>query len=270
VKFSPRTPREGINVSDDHPLKEAATLIFGVAAIVALIGVAMIFLVDLVILAVPADTEARVFKSWLPDDAGQDESGGAMLQKAQALLERLATHNPESPYTFRLALNDSDQANAMALPGGLIVVTRGLLDQLESENELAFVLGHEMGHFRHRDHLRALGRGLSISLLLTVVAGTEAGSFGIRIAGLTLRQFSREQETDADEFALGIVYAEYGHVNQSWRFFERLDSEPQRGTGSLIAYFSTHPVTQNRIENIKTLARRNNWPVTGTVRKWQP
>ena len=113
----------------------------------------------------------------------------------------------------------------MALPGGLIVVTQGLLDQVESENELAFVLGHELGHFRNRDHLRALGRGVVISLFFAVVTGNDVAGLGIKATDLTLRGFSREQETRADEFGLAIVHAEYGHVNQASRLFERWDEE---------------------------------------------
>ena len=152
----------------------------------------------------------------------------------------------------------------MALPGGLIIVTQGLLDDVSSENELAFVLGHELGHFRNRDHLRALGRGLVISLFLAAVTGGDVSGIGINVADVTLRGFSRKQESNADEFGLAVVYAEYGHVNEASRFFEKWADEDQAGmiAGS---YLSTHPRAGDRVAQLEELAVRQSWPVDGNV-----
>ncbi len=185
-----------------------------------------------------------------------------MKRSSSSIASPLDGRNPT--YPFRLEIDDSDGANAMALPGGLIVVTRGLLDQVESENELAFVLGHELGHFRNRDHLRALGRGLVLSLVFSVATGNDVAGLGIKAADLTLRGFSREQESRADEFALAIVHSEYGHVNQAWRLFERWDTQ-HNDASVLTTYLSTHPQPGDRARRLRELAEQGGWRLSGDV-----
>lgn len=264
MRFIARKPRDGINVSGTHPLVEAGLLVAGLSAIFLTLVVAVIFLVELALYLVPADTEARLFRNWLPEDLVTVAPDDERLYQTQALLDRLAAHWADTPYDFTVEIDQSEVANAMALPGGLIVLTAGLLDQVETENELAFVLGHELGHFRNRDHLRALGRAGALSILLATVAGKDSSRLGITITDLTLRGFSRKQETRADEFGLALVYAEYGHLNQAWRLFERWD-ELDRDSLGIVTYFSTHPQAADRIDDLGVLARRERWPLEGPV-----
>ena len=84
------------------------------------------------------------------------------------------------------------------------------------------------------------------------------------IADLMLRGFSRKQESQADSFGLEIVYAEYGHVDESWRFFDRFDQSPNIAS-DLLAYSSTHPAGDGRIDDIKFHARVNGWPLAGEI-----
>lgn len=264
MRFVGKQQKEGVNVSDTHPLVEASTLVVGLTAIFAIIAVVLIFVVELALYFVSAEEEADLFGDWLPEDLVTVAPDDERLYQTQLLVDRLASHWPGAPYTFRVEIDDSEIANAMALPGGLIIVTEGLLDQVESENELAFVLGHELGHFKNRDHLRALGRGIVISIFFAVVTGNDVGGIGIKAADITLRGFSRRQETKADEFGLGLVNSEYGHVNEAWRLFERWDAEG----GSfldLVTYLSTHPETGDRIVDMKRYAKTEGWRVEGDV-----
>jgi len=264
MRFIARKPRDGINVSDTHPLAEAGLLVVGLSAIFLALVVAVIFFVELALYLVPADTEARLFRNWLPADLVTVAPDDERLYQAQLLLDRLAAHWADAPYDFTVEIDQSEVANAMAMPGGLIVLTSGLLDQVETENELAFVLGHELGHFRNRDHLRALGRVGALSILLATVAGKDSSRLSLTITDLTLRGFSRKQETRADEFGLAVVYAEYGHVGEAWRLFERWD-EVDSGTLEVASYFSTHPQTADRIDDLGLLARREHWQLDGQV-----
>lgn len=270
MKYVAKKPEEGINVSDTHPLVEAGTLVVGLGLIFIGIVVVLVFLVEIALYFVPVEKEAALFEDWLPEDLVTVAPDDERLDSTQILVDRLASHWGDSPYTFRLEINDSPAANAMALPGGLIVVTTGLLDEVESENELAFVLGHELGHFKNRDHLRALGRGAVLSLVIVVTTGRDVSNFGLNIADLTLRSFSRGQEADADEFGLELVYTNYGHVDEAWRLFERWD-ERTDGSGGVASYFSTHPQPGDRIENLENMAEEQGWPTAGDVTplRWQ-
>jgi len=264
VKFTPKKAREGINVSDTHPLVEAGTLVVGLTAIFVVIALALIFMIELALYFVPVDKEVEFFENWLPDDLVTVSPHDVRLEKTQLLVDRLAFHWRDAPYEFRVEIDDSDVANAIALPGGLIIVTQGLLDQVESENELAFVLGHEFGHFRNRDHLRALGRGVVLSLFFSVATGSDVSGLGIKVTDLALRGFSREQESEADEFGLALVYTHYGHVNEAWRLFERWD-DGDESLLDILSYLSTHPDSGDRVEDLAEQAVREGWPVEGTV-----
>ncbi len=262
MKYVPRKPREGVNVSKEHPLVEAGTLVVGLSLIFLAIALVLIFLIEIALYFVPVETEARLFDSWLPEDLVTVSPSDERLNETQRLVDRLATHWADAPYAFRVEIDDSNVANAMALPGGLIIVTQGLLDEVESENELAFVLGHELGHFRNRDHLRALGRGIVLALFFAVVTGNDVSGIGINLTDLTLRGFNRHQESDADEFGLNVVYAEYGHVDEAWRLFERWD---ETANDPLLPYLATHPSAEDRIEQLIHLADQERWPQNGAV-----
>lgn len=264
MRFVPKQAKEGINVSDTHPLVEAGTLVVGLTAIFVAIAVALIFMVEIALYFVSAEDEANLFNGWLPEDLASVSHLDERLTKTQALVERLAIHYPESQYQFHVEIDESDIANAMALPGGLIIVTKGLLDQVESENELAFVIGHELGHFRNRDHLRALGRGVVMAMFFAVVTGSDVGGIGVKAADVTLRGFSRKQETKADEFGLSVVNAEYGHVNESWRLFQRW-SISDNSFADIVAYLSTHPESGARVDDMIAYAENEGWSLTGDI-----
>lgn len=264
MKFTPRKPREGINVSDTHPLVEAGTLVAGVGLIAAIIVVALVFVVEIALYFVSVEDEARLFRNWLPDDIVTVAPLDERLYQTQLVADRLTARWAGAPFEIRVEIDESDTVNAMALPGGLIVVTSGLLDAVESENELAFVLGHEMGHFRNRDHLRALGRGTLLALYFAVLSGADPSGIGIDVADLALRSFSRGQEDDADAFGLALVQAEYGHVDEAWRLFERWAADDARLDGVFV-YLSTHPGAAQRVDALQDLARREGWSVDGDV-----
>ena len=260
MKHVPREPKADVNVTPVHPLVDAATLVTGLAAIFVLIAVLLIFLVDIVLLFVSRETEAEFFADFAPADIVEAEEDHRYAGQAEDLLGRLAARWDDAPYHFRLAVSEADEPNAMAFPGGLIVVTTALLDNADSENELAFVLGHEIGHYRNRDHLRMLGRGIALGLLLGVLTGT-GQDFGVGIADLTARGFGRQQEADADRFGLTLVQAEYGHVGGALEFFARVGDD----TPEFFAYFGTHPAGDERIEALERLAADEGWSVTGRV-----
>lgn len=264
MRFIARLPREGINVSHEHPLVDALTLTLGLAAILVVVVAVFMFFVDIVIFFVSPRTEARVFSKWpvadlvAPDYEHED---AAVLQR---LVDRLANHAEQAGTTFRVGISEQSEPSALARPGGYIVVTRGLPDQAESENELAFVLAHEIAHFEHRDHLRQLGRGVALGLILAIVSGHDGGLVSNGVVNVTAMSFGRKQESAADSRALELVFAEYGHVDQSWRFFERMGATglPFEKVGG---YFATHPSFGDRVARLKLQATANGWPLTGTV-----
>jgi predicted Zn-dependent protease len=265
MRFEARQPREDVNVSSTSAVGEATTLVAGtVALVVALLLAAFVFVEGVTVL-LPPSLEARLFLP-LFEDLYDGESRPD--ERMQALVERLAGHWPESPYSFELQIGTSEEPNAYALPGGAIVVNRGLLERIESENELAFVLAHEIGHFRNRDHIRRIGRGALAELVLLALGAGGAEALPSLISDLTQRGFDRDQESEADAFGLTLVFAEYGHVGGADAFFTLLpDAEADLGE-KLSSYFETHPVTAERIAALRALAAERGWPREGPEQAW--
>jgi Zn-dependent protease with chaperone function len=218
-----------------------------------------------VLYLVPEKKEVELFDGWIPSDLITVAADDPRLHRLEAITDRLASHWPETGYDFRVEINDSADINAFAFPGGLIVVTGGLLDEVETENELALVLGHELGHFKNRDHLRGLGRGVALGIMLAVATGaSDGGSLGATLAEVTLSSFSRRQELAADGFGLGVVHRQYGHIAGALGLYDRLgkDSGEERGLSS---YFATHPSPPDRVARLRQQGRENGWTERGSV-----
>lgn len=265
MKFTPRKARDDVNVSKEHPLVEAGTLVAGLGLIFLVVLLALIFLVEIALYFIPEEKEVAMFRSWLPEDISTVAYDDPRLEALDQIVERLSRHWADSKYDFWVEVDDSAELNAIALPGGLIVVTTGLLEAVQTENELAFVIGHEIGHFRNRDHIRGMGRGVVIAMLFAAIGAGEGGtSLSAPLTDLTLRGFGRKQESAADRFGLSLVHAEYGHVAGSWGFFERI-GRSDGSSSRLNDYLSTHPAPQNRIESIIEYAGENGWSISGDL-----
>lgn len=258
MRYEPRAPREGINVSPEHPMREAGTLVAGLVGVLVVAGVVAAFGVDLAVGLIPPDFEAKVFGAF---GTGDDAEPEPRRDAVQAVLDRLAAHWPEAPYRFRVRLVAEPEPNAAALPGGWVLVTTGLLDTVTSENELAFVLAHELGHFRGRHHLRRLGRRAVYGLAVAALVGGSgaAGDLGSLAGELTSRGFDREQESEADAFGLGLLAAEYGHAAGAADFFEHLGDIGALGVDDVVAYFSTHPAGGDRVRTLEAEATAHGW-----------
>ena len=115
--------------------------------------------------------------------------------------------------------------------------------------------------------MRRLSRGLAISILGSVFLGNHSNTDLVTLSTqLTSRGFDRKQESDADRFGLELVQAEYGHVNESWRFFERISSDAPTPLGGLNSYLSTHPDPAGRSQQLRAWAAEEGWPIEGGLR----
>jgi Zn-dependent protease with chaperone function len=271
VSFDPSLPDDSVNVSGTHPLREALVLVAGIAGVGLALFVAIALAVEVLVPLIPPRFEARIFSgSWIPGAIAPEtgEPPDPRAEPVTQLLDRVARHWPENPYTLRVAIWEESTPNALAFPGGSILVTTGLLDQVESENELAFVLAHELGHFRNRDHLRGIGRGVAFALALGALgmSGSSGAAQLAAVSGqLAERGFDRDQEGDADRFGLALVHQEYGHVAGASDFFERLPEPDNFVEKEIVHYLATHPLSDERIEALRAQALARGWSQVGTV-----
>jgi predicted Zn-dependent protease len=179
-----------------------------------------------------------------------------LLEALDRIMVRLAGAVPASPYTFRLAVVNRPLVNAMAAPGGHIVVYRGLLERTRSPEELAGVLAHEMQHVVQRHATQAVIQHASTGLLLAALTGDMTGPlvYGLQSARvLGQLQYSRRAESQADVEGLKMLQAARIDPGGMIEFFDAL-ARADRQPAMLLKYLSTHPSPIDRIERLKALA----------------
>lgn len=220
------------------------------------------WVINSLVWSIPLEVEQKLGQYIVPvfEQIAEPSSSQKSLEQ---LLSRLETHLPTEQRegrNYRLLVIDEAIVNAIALPGDTIVLYTGLVDQVESENEVAMILGHELGHFAHRDHLRALGRNLILQIAIASIfgdAGTLASISGSVVEGLGRSRYSQSQELEADEFGLDLLQKNYGHVGGATDFFERISRE----TRADFDFFSTHPSPKNRVAKLEATIREKRYPV---------
>ena len=156
------------------------------------------------------------------------------------------SHRSDWQYQF-VALEDK-MVNAFALPGGYIFITRGMLENLETEAQLAGILAHETVHVVARHSSAAMSRQIGISILLSAVT-SEASSGVATIANMTNQiiglKFSRDDEVEADmgglDYTVKAGYNPYGLVETMQMLEDQSESRP-------IEFLSTHPNPGNRVK----------------------
>lgn len=178
-----------------------------------------------------------------------NEDGLAALRR---LVERLGADLEDRPTVHAVVVN-VPLVNAFALPGGIMVFTRGLLDEAGSPEEIAGIAAHELGHLAHDHSTRALYRSFAVALLVGVLFGDLTGG---TLAGglaewLVNTGYSREIERDADAFALERLKAAGIGTEGLADFFARLEEKHGEESGPLFGLLSTHPATAERLAHIR-------------------
>jgi Zn-dependent protease with chaperone function len=257
MKFVPRPlDPEAADASrghDRHPLRELALLITGVAVICGVLYLLAVLIADAVVSRIAPATEARLFAAFshsLSEPASLTSEQERTKARAERLLPRLMEKADLAGLPVRLQIWDSPQTNAFALPGGTIVLTRGLLECLDEDISMAFVLAHELGHFHGRDHLRGLGRQISFQVVRALVfSGQSEVRLGAdQTAQLAFLAYSRDRESLADRYALRLVHDTLGSNEGATRLFELLRGDRLPGWAYM---FNSHPDVQNRIESMR-------------------
>jgi len=176
-----------------------------------------------------------------------------LIGLGQRLVARLT--NPNRRWAFHVVAGQV--ANAWALPGGFIFVTRPLLDLCERDpDEVAFVLGHEMGHVVRK---HAFDRLVSSTLLTAASSAAPLGRLVTAQAaqlGMKLIQsaYTQDQEVEADAFGARLAASASFDPSAGIRTLQRLEAGREQGVlPEVAAYFSSHPATDLRIREIKRI-----------------
>jgi predicted Zn-dependent protease len=161
---------------------------------------------------------------------------------------------------YQFFIVNSNVVNAFAVPGGYVYVNRGIIERADNLAELAGVVAHEIAHVEHRHGIDQMQKANNANLALTlgyVLLGRQPSGVeqaAIQVGGtLYFARHSREAENEADELAVPMLVAAGISPAGLPSFFEELIAERQRSPSSLEQWFSTHPLTEERIANTQRL-----------------
>jgi Zn-dependent protease with chaperone function len=250
---NPQIP-EGINTSQSHPLKEFFILTGGVIAIVVISFYLLIVTVDFF-----ADKIPFAWEQSIPLDALLEEETTDALPYLENLVHDVA-EDMSLPDGMQVTLHyvNSNTVNAFATLGGHMVLHRGLLEKLHSEDELVTVIAHEMAHLKYRHPISSASHSLLAMMLLSMFTSSADGVLN-RLMGtsglLTLMKFSRDYEYRADAAAVDVLLRRYGHAQGAVALFDVF--KPQHGEDEPLEFLNTHPLTERRIQRTLNLAQQS-------------
>ncbi|MBI4611386.1 MAG: M48 family metallopeptidase [Candidatus Rokubacteria bacterium] len=256
-------PELGARFHDPARRKMRVTLTLVAAlALIALIGALYLWGIP----ALAAVVAARIPVAWeeglgssavdLLAPQGKRCTDPSRIRRIEAIVGTLVAPLPNPAYRFRVIVLNDPAVNALAAPGGYIVVFRGLLDQTRMAEELAGVLAHELQHILLRHTTRALLQHASTGLLVAVLVGDAGGAmaYGLESARvLGTLQYSRRSEEEADTAGMRMLLEAGIDPAGMIGFYELLGKLGGDEPG-LLKYLSTHPGTEDRIQKLRALA----------------
>ncbi|OKH17078.1 M48 family metallopeptidase [[Limnothrix rosea] IAM M-220] len=216
------------------------------------------FAVNWLIVQMPVSWEQQlgqaIVKAYEPQSLDSPQQ-----DKLNELVNDLEAHiSPDSKAyrDYQVLYIPTEVVNAGAIPGDTILVYQGLLDQMGSENELMMVLGHEIGHFANRDHLRSIGKALVIRTVISSIFG-DVTFIADAAQIISSTRFSQAQEKEADQYGLDLLYKNYDQVAGATDFFARLSEN----AGANWDFLASHPAPAKRVTALEQLIAAKDYPI---------
>lgn len=171
----------------------------------------------------------------------------------QKLVDDLSPHSAMPEVKFHVLVCDTDIPNAVALPGGRMIVFRGLIDLVETPEELQAVLAHEMAHVTLRHHLKSIAGSIGLVVAIEILVGDVGGLVALATEALraaALMDNSREHEHEADLEGVRMLHEAGIDPKHA---IAMLESLPDAHVPDALAWLSSHPDIEERVEAIREL-----------------
>lgn len=260
---------EGINVSDKSPLRtfliNLAITTAGLIVLLLLLNFVAVLLAPFIPFSwerrlVPASAVTRFTQS-----GGLGREDAARQEELRRLAARIgAAMDLPDGVSVTVYYSPDKTTNAFALLGGNIVVFRGLLELMESEDELAMVMAHEIGHVKNRDAVKGAMRAVGLMFLFAGIQ--DSGAYVQNVVSVGMAKYSRSQEEAADAEAVRALIRLYGHAGGADAFFRTIarklegrDADTSR-KAALPAILASHPDTLDRIASVRKEAEKHGAP----------
>jgi Zn-dependent protease with chaperone function len=207
-------------------------------------------------LGLAVDAQVRSMLDTKGAGASFECGGGEPARDARAAFDKLVAQLEQPaalPFPLRVQVVRRSDSNAITLPGGIIYVFQGLIDDAKTPDELAGVLAHEVGHVAHRDGTRSVLQGAGLSFLFGMLLGDFVGGGAVIIAARVLLQssYTRDVETAADGYSVELMGGIGGDPRALGTILMRIAGSTHPGMKILL----DHPETEKRIEAINALAK---------------
>ena len=223
MKYVSKQIQTNVNISKNSPLKEFITLLLILFSICLATYVSLGLAINIIVPHISPEYESKLGNLFQSKYINSEETE---TLNTQQVLDTLTLQIKAPLHKYKVHVVSENIMNAIALPGGNIIVYTPLLNKMGSENELAFVLAHELGHMHNRDHLKKLGRTLVLGYGSSVIFGKDNYITTIITNSLIKAEmrFSQEQEQQADLYAVDLLNKSYNSVSGSIEFLERISS----------------------------------------------
>ncbi|MFM2098673.1 MAG: hypothetical protein RLZZ366_212 [Pseudomonadota bacterium] len=212
---------------------------------------------------VPIQWERNMGEAMVGDFGGRLCHGPGGKEAIKALLNRLEPH--DTPVEVDVA--NISMVNAVSLPGGRIIIFQGLLQEAKSADEIAGVLGHEIGHVRHRDVMQALLREAGLSVLMGGISGNANGYANALLSST----YSRDAETKADFYSINALRTANISPEDTAGFFTRLAADEKKlgAAKAALGYVSSHPLSESREKEFRMSKKAGHtYQPTLTAAQW--
>jgi Zn-dependent protease with chaperone function len=232
------------------------------------------YFVDQLVDEIPVEWEETLgdgVLSAFPVEKNPDPKVMALLTDILRLLKQ--SKPEETPYDLKIFILPTEQINALALPGGNIIIFEGLLKIADSPEELAGVLAHEVQHIFLKHSTRGILRNLASGMLLTLVLGdaNTVMESVVNIAGqLNTLGLSRKMETEADVKGVELMLDAKINPQGMLSIFKKLlkeelqitenkkNNSSSKGMKEVFSYLSTHPSAKSRLKNLEKQISKNS------------
>jgi Zn-dependent protease with chaperone function len=265
MKFTPRFTKKNHNISDESVTRKSFEILFSFVVIVTFAILLISFSVDAVARFAPISFGRSVGGALQGAFiGGLDQGFDVSLQqiRVEKIFEELRVHLVEDHEILKAIVIANDEVeNAFALPGGQVVITSGLMKHFKTDNEIAMILAHELGHQSNRDYLRGLGRGVVIGFAFWLVGDSTGIDVASTVNQLMALNFSRKQETAADTFAIELLHSTYGHVGGALEIYKVLGEIQSKSMGPQMEILSTHPDPDKRVKFLQGYIHDKKWQV---------